>query len=125
MDACGDLGTYWKKVAHAQDFHVRAVVTQRRDSAIPLGKHAISVAGGDIVDFRTFGDLALSMIVEVESGRMLSLVDSIVALGWHVDVDLDPEALAEGTSDLLAGTFHLTFPEVDGKLETLDPAVPG
>lgn len=124
VNVSGDLAAYWKKVAHAQDFHVRAVVSQRRDSAILLGKHAISRNGGDIVDFRMFSNLALSMIVEVEGGRMLSLVDSLVALGWHVDVDLDREALAERTSDLLAGTFHLTFPECDGKRATPAPAVP-
>lgn len=111
MDVVGDLGTYWKKVARAQEFHVRAVVTQRRDSAILLVKDAISRSGGDILDFRTFGSLALSIIVEVEGARVLSLVDSLVAVGWDVDVDPDGEALADRASDQIVGTFHLIFPE--------------
>ncbi len=124
MNVSGDLGTYWRKVAHAQDFHVRAAVSQQRDGSIVLGKSAISRNGGSIVDFRTFGKLALSMIVEVEGGRMPSLVDSLVALGWRIDVDPDCEALAGRKSELLAGTFHLTFAEGEGKLAASAPAGP-
>ncbi len=109
MDVVGDLGTYWKKVAHAQDFHVRAVVSQHRDSAILLAKRVIARKGGNIVDFRTFGNLALSLIVQVKGRQMLSLVDSLAALGWHVDVALGRETRTERSNDLLAGTFHLTF----------------
>ncbi len=110
MDVTGDLGTYWKKAAHAQAFHVRAVVAQDRDGALLLGKDAIACSGGEILDFRTFGTVALSMIVEVEGGRVLALVDSLVALGWDVDLDPDCDALAERASDRIVGTFHLIFP---------------
>jgi hypothetical protein len=109
VDVSGDLGAYWRKVARAQDFHVRAMVNQQRDTAMLFAKRSISRNGGDIVDFRTFSKLTLSMVVQVERGRLPSLVDSLVALGWDVDVDRDPEALAERASENLAGTFHLSF----------------
>ncbi len=111
MDVTGDLGTYWRKVARAQGFHIRAVVTQRRDSAILLVKDAISHSGGDLLDFRTFGSQALSIIVELEGARVLSMVDALVALGWDVDVEPDREALAVRAGDQIVGTFHLIFPE--------------
>ncbi len=109
MDGSGDLGEYWRKVARAQHFHVRALVNQQRDTAMLFAKRSISRNGGDIVDFRTFSRLALSMIVQVERGRLPSLVDSLVALGWSVDADLDREAVAEPASERVAGTFHLRF----------------
>ncbi len=110
MDACGDLGAYWRKVARAQDFHVRARVNQQRDTAMLFAKRSISRNGGDIVDFRAFSKLALSIIVQVDRGRLSSLVESLVALGWVVDASLDREALAGRPDEKLAGTFRLSFP---------------
>ncbi len=96
-------------MARAQDFHVRALVNQQRDTALLFAKRSISRNGGDIVDFRAFSTLALSMIVQVERGRLASLVDSLVALGWSVDVGLDGDARAGRASEIVAGTFHLSF----------------
>ncbi len=101
VDVTGDLGTYWRKVARAQDFHVRAVVSDPRDDAILLFKDAISRSGGDVLDFRTFSELELSVIVEVQGGRVLSLIDTLVASGWDVDVDPDGEVLRRFATALL------------------------
>jgi hypothetical protein len=120
----GDLAAYWRKVARAQDFHVRALVHGARSRALDLGKAAVCRNRGEILDFRTFGDQCLSMIVEMDGTRVLSLVDSLVALGWTVDVDPDRDALARRAADLLEGTFQLTF-ERDGELARPVPAVPG
>jgi hypothetical protein len=121
----GDLGAYWKRVARARDFRIRVVVHERRDQAIDRGKDAISRSHGGILDFKMFSNLSLSMIIEVNGSRVLSLLDSLVALGWHVDVEPDREALGRLATDLLEGTLQMTFPEGDGELEIPVPAVPG
>jgi hypothetical protein len=121
----GDLGEYWKTIARGRDFHIRAVVREGRDRAIDLAKDAVSRNHGDILDFKMFSNLALSMIVEMNGSRALSLLESLVAMGWDVDVDPDCEALALRATDLLEGTFQLTFPDGDGELAISLPAVPG
>jgi hypothetical protein len=121
----GDLAAYWRKVARAQDFHVRAVARDGRARAIGLGKDAIVRNDGDLLDFRTFSDLSLSMIVEMDGGGVLSLLDQLEALGWDIDVNPDRAVLAQRADDLLEGTFQLTFPEGDGEPRIPTPAVPG
>jgi hypothetical protein len=101
------------------------VVREGRDRAIDLAKDAVSRNHGDILDFKMFSNLALSMIVEMNGSRALSLLESLVAMGWDVDVDPDREALALRATDLLEGTFQLTFPDGDGELAISLPAVPG
>ena len=121
----GDLGAYWKTVARARDFHVRVVAREPRDQAIDHGKAAIQSSHGDILDFKMFSNLSLSMIVGLSGRGVLSLLDSLVALGWDVDVDPDREALALRATDPLEGTFQMTFPDGDGELRIPLPAVPG
>jgi hypothetical protein len=121
----GDLAAYWKKVARAQDFHVRVIVREGRARAIDLGKDALLRNDGYLVDFRTFSDLSLSMIVEMEAGSVLSLLDQLEELGWDVDVAPDREVLERRADDLLEGTLQLTFPEDHGELGIPSPAVPG
>jgi hypothetical protein len=120
-----DLAAYWKKVARAQDFHVRAAARAGLARAVNAGKDAIVRNRGDVLDFRRFGDLALSIIVEMDGSGVLSLLDELEALGWDVDVNPDRETLAGLAGDLLEGTFQLTFPEGGGELRLPTPAVPG
>lgn len=121
----GDLAAYWRKVARAQDFHLRVVARERRERAIELGKGALARNRGDLLDFRTFGSRSLSMIVEMEGSRVLSLLDSLDALGWEIDLGPDREALARRGDDSLAGTFRLSFAAGDGELPAPVPAVSG
>jgi hypothetical protein len=120
-----DLAAYWKKVARAQDFHVRVAARAGLARAVNAGKDAIVRNRGDVLDFRRFGDLALSIIVEMDGSGVLSLLDELEALGWDVDVNPDRETLAGLAGDLLEGTFQLTFPEGGGELRLPTPAVPG
>jgi hypothetical protein len=121
----GDLGAYWKTISRARDFHVRVVVRGPRDQAVDHGKAAILGSHGDILDFKMFSNLSLSMIVWLSGRGVLSLLDSLAALGWDVDVEPDREALALRAADSLEGTFQMTFPDGDGELRIPLPAVPG
>jgi len=121
----GDLGAYWKETARARDFRIRVVVREGRERAIEQGKDAVLGNHGDILDFKMFSNLSLAMIIELNGSRVLSLLDSLVALGWDVDVDPDREAIARRATDLLEGTLQMTFPEGDGELRIPVPAVPG
>jgi hypothetical protein len=121
----GDLGAYWKKIERARDFHVRAVVNEPRIQAIDHGKDAVHRSRGDILDFKLFSNLALSMVIELSGSQLLALLDSIAARGWKVEVDPDREAIARRAADPLEGTFQMTFPEGDGELKIPVPYVPG
>jgi hypothetical protein len=121
----GDLGEHWKKTARARDFRIRVVVHEGRDQAIDHGKDAVLRNQGAILDFKMFSNLSLAMIIELSGSRLLSLLDSLVELGWNVDVEPDREAIARRATDLLEGTLQMTFPEGDGELEIPVPAVPG
>jgi hypothetical protein len=121
----GDLGAYWKSIARGRDFHVQAVVHERRDPAIAHARDAVLRHRGDILDFKMFSNLSLAMIVELEAGGLLALLDSLVALGWSVEVDPGRELLARRAAERLEGTLQLTFPDGDGELEIPQPAVPG
>ena len=121
----GDLGAYWKRVARARDFRIRVVVHERRDQAIDRGKDAISRSHGDILDFKMFSNLSLSMIIELSGRQLLSLLDSLQARGWGVEVEPGREAVAGRADEALEGTLQLTFPEGDGELRIPTPWVPG
>jgi hypothetical protein len=121
----GDLAAYWKKVARAQDFHVRVMAHEGKAQAIELGKCALLRNDGQLLDFRIFSNLSLSMIVEMEGSRVLSLLDQLEELGWDVDVNPDREVLERHADEVFQGTFQLIFPEGDGELRIPVPAVPG
>jgi hypothetical protein len=121
----GDLGAYWKKIERARDFHVRVVVREPRDTAIEHGKDAVHLSHGDILDFKMFSNLSLSMIIELSGGQLIGLLDSLGARGWGVEVEPGREAVARRADDTLEGTLQLTFPEGDGELRIPTPWVPG
>jgi len=119
----GDLGAYWKSVARGRSFRVEAVARERRELAIARVEEAVRRQGGDILDFKMFSNLSLSLMVEMAGGGVVALVDSLGALGWQVDPGRD--ALAAGAAGRLEGTVQVTFPEGDGELVIPVPAVPG
>lgn len=112
-------------MARGRDFRVQAVARERREAAIARAEEAVQRQRGDVLDFRMFSDLALNLIVEMTGGGVLALVDSLAALGWHVELEPGREALASRAADRLEGTFQLTFPDGAGELAIPVPAVPG
>ena len=121
----GDLGEYWKSIARGRHFRVQAVARERRELAIARAEDAVRLHGGDILDFKMFSNLSLSLIVEMTGGGVAALVDSLASRGWQVEVDPGREALAARAGDRLEGTLQVTFPEGDGELAIPVPAVPG
>jgi hypothetical protein len=54
-----------------------------------------------------------------------ALVEALLALGWHVDLEPAHEALAALQAERLEGAVQVTFPEGAGALAHPQPAVPG
>jgi hypothetical protein len=121
----GDLGAYWKSIARGRDFGIRAVARRPREEAIARVEAAVQRRRGDILDFKTFSNLSLNLIVELDGSAVAGLVDELAALGWPVEVEPGREALAGRAGDRLEGTLQVTFPEGDGELVIPLPAVPG
>jgi hypothetical protein len=120
-----DLGAYWRSKARGNGFAVRAVVRGEREAEMERAKEAVRVVGGDVLDFKMFSNLSLTLIVELQGSALLSLLDALVALSWSVDCEPDRAAIAGRAADRLEGTLQLTFPEGDGELRIPQPAVPG
>jgi len=85
----------------------------------------VGAAGGDVLDFKMFSNLSLTLIVELPGSGLISLLDALVAQKWSVDCEPDRDAIGQRMSELLEGTVQLTFPAGDGELRIEQPAVPG
>jgi hypothetical protein len=119
------LTTYWRSIARGRDFSVHAVARERRDLAIPRSEDAVQRQGGFVLDFKMFSNVSLNLLVELTGAGVLALVEALTGLGWTVEVQPDPAALAGRAAERLEGTFQVTFPEGDGELVIPTPAVPG
>jgi hypothetical protein len=120
----GDLGADWKTIERARDFHVRVVVCEPRDLAIEQGRDPVRLRHGATTDDAPSGHPSLSVIIELSGHQLLSLLDSLVARGWDVEVDPGREAVARRAGDALGGTLQLTFPEGDGGPRVPAPYLP-
>ncbi len=125
MAGIGDLGPYWKAIARGHHFRLQAVAREPRTAAISRLEEAVQRHGGFILDFKAFSDLSLNLLVESSGSGLVALVDSLVALGWPVEVEPGREALGARAAERLEGTVQLTFPEGGGALAHPQPAVPG
>jgi hypothetical protein len=125
MAGIGVLGPYWKATARGRNFRLQAVAREPRVAAISRVEQAVQRHGGFILDFKAFSDLSLNLLVESSGSGVVGLADSLIALGWPVEVDPGREALGAQAAERLEGTVQLTFPEGDGALAHPQPAVPG
>ena len=125
MAGIGDLGPYWKAVSRGRNFRLQAVAREPRLAAISRVEEAVQQHGGFILDFKAFSDLSLNLLVESSGSGVVALVDSLVELGWPVELDPGREALGARAAERLEGTVQLTFPEGGGALAHPQPAVPG
>ena len=125
MAGIADLGPYWKAIARGHHFRLQAVAREPRLAAISRVEEAVQRNGGFILDFKAFSDLSLNLLVESSGSGVVALVDSLVALGWPVEIEPGREALGARAAERLEGTVQLTFPEGVGALAHPQPAVPG
>jgi hypothetical protein len=120
-----DLEPRQQASAPARHFRLQAVAREPRVAAISRVEEAVRRHGGFILDFKAFSDLSLNLLVESSGSGVLGIADSLLALGWPVDVEPGREALDACASGRLEGSVQLTFPEGDGTLAHPQPAVPG
>jgi hypothetical protein len=125
MAGIADLGPYWKAIAPGRHFRLQAVAREPRVAAISRVEEAVQRQGGFILDFKAFSDLSLNLLVESSASGVVALADSLVALGWPVEIDPGREALGARATERVEGTVQLTFPEGVGALAHPQPAVPG
>jgi len=120
-----NLGPYWKAIARGRQFRLQAVAREPRSTAISRVEEAVQRQGGYVLDFKAFSDLSLNLLVESSGSGVVGIVDSLVALGWPVDLEPGRAALEACAAERLEGTVQLTFPEGKGALVHPQPAVPG
>ena len=64
----------------AERIHLQGVTKGARHLIIEAAREAITDAGGWIVDFHLFSNLALSLIFELDPVRLIQLLDRFAAL---------------------------------------------
>lgn len=121
----GCLPEYWKRVARGREFHIQSVARESRETAISRTEALVQRHGGDVLDFKMFSNLSINLIVEATGAGVVAVVDALTALGWSVELEPARPLLLERAADRLEGTLQISFPEGDGELVVVTPAVPG
>jgi hypothetical protein len=119
------LGPYWKTIYRGRQFRLQAVTREPRVEAIARVEAAVQRQGGFVLDFKAFSDLSLNLLVELRGAGVVALADALSGLGWPVEVEPGRDALGACADQPLEGTVQLTFPEGQGALAHVQPAVPG
>ena len=119
------LGPYWKTLYRGRQFRVQAVAREPRVEAVARVEAAVQRLGGFVLDFKAFSDLTLNLLAELRGPGVVALADALAALGWPVEVEPGRDALGACGDEPLEGTVQLTFPEGQGELRHVLPAVPG
>jgi hypothetical protein len=119
------LGPYWKTIYRGRQFRLQVVAREPRAEAIARVEAAVQRAGGFVLDFKAFSDLSLNLLVELRGAGVVALVDALAGLGWPIEVEPGRDALDACAGAPLEGTVQLTFPEGQGALRHVQPAVPG
>ena len=112
----------------AERIHLQGVTSGSRHLIIEAAREAITDAGGWIVDFHIFSNLALSLIFELDPDRLDRLLDHFE----QIDIRLSDESreaaqrlVTTGDQDDVRILFNLTFQQGDGDLRIPVPAIPG
>jgi hypothetical protein len=101
------------------------VAREGRTAATSRVEAAVLARRGDILDFKMFSNLSLTLLVELEAPAVVGLADELEGLGWPVDLDPPREALLALAGERIEGTLLLDFPDGDGELVIPLPKVPG
>jgi hypothetical protein len=125
LPSLGGLPELWKTRYRGRGFKLRAVAREPRVAATARAQGAVQARRGDILDFKSFSNLALNLLVELEAAEVVGLADELEGLGWPVDLEPPREALLALAGERLEGTVLLDFPDGDGELVIPLPKVPG
>ena len=112
----------------AERIHLQGVTKGARHLIIEAAREAITDAGGWIVDFHLFSNLALSLIFELERDRLSQLLERFAQTGINLtdeSRDVARRLAAAGGAGDVRILFNLTFQEGDGDLRIPIPAIPG
>jgi hypothetical protein len=102
-----------------------AVAREGRLEATSRVEGALLARRGDILDFKTFSNVSLNLLVEVDAAALVGIADELRGLDWPVDLDPPREALLARAGERIEGTLLLDFPDGDGELVIPLPRVPG
>lgn len=108
--------------------NLQAITGAERHQAIEALREAITDAGGWIVDFRLFSNLALSVIIEIGPAGLSRLIERLD----RIEISLTEESRRSvpapppaPTDEEIRVLFNLTFRGGDGELRLPIPAIPG
>jgi hypothetical protein len=111
-----------------QRIYLQGTTDGVRHVVIEAVREAITDAGGWIVDFHLFTDLALSLIIELEPAWLGSLMARFEMIGIRL-TDASQDTLKNLSLDSGRGElkilFNLTFQNGDGEQRLPVPAIPG
>jgi hypothetical protein len=119
------LPDLWRTVHRGRGFRLRAVAREGRLEATSRVEGALLARRGDILDFKTFSNVSLNLLVEVDAAALVGIADELRGLDWPVDLDPPREALLARAGERIEGTLLLDFPDGDGELVIPLPRVPG
>lgn len=119
------LPELWRTRYRGRGFTLRAVTREPRAAAIARAEGAVQARRGDILDFKMFSNLALTLLVELDAAEVAVLADALQGFGWPVDLEPPRQALSALAGERIEGTVLLDFPEGDGELVIPLPKVPG
>ncbi|MFZ4985740.1 MAG: hypothetical protein ACOYLF_09785 [Blastocatellia bacterium] len=112
--------------------YLQAYTRAERHLIIEELREAIAAAGGWIVDFQLFSNLALSITIEIDPAGPARLVESLERLDLQLSAESRATALtrseapnkkSEGREILVL--LNLTFRQGDGELRLPIPPIPG
>lgn len=99
------------------------ITSSDRIQVINEVKDAISTAGGAIINFTKYSDLALSLSVEIEDGKVASLQQAIQTIVKLEQKDsMDP---IKGSESEVIVRLNISFASGTGGLRNKIPEVPG
>ena len=101
----------------------QAISSKERYAALEELKTTISQSGGYITNFKMFSDLALSLTIEIEEGRIPRLYTNLcktLRIEEQLDEDININSVKEWWI-----LMHVSFSKGTGNLRIAVPAVPG
>jgi len=108
--------------------HLQTYTDEERHRAITRLRELIADAGGWIVDFQLFSNLALSVIIEITFADLKRLLETLEECNVQLSDQSRSTVVAlslESPVEEIRVLINLAFSQGDGELRQHLPAVPG